>query len=336
MIRFVGTRLLGLAGMLFGLLCITFVIANIAPGDPAALAAGPNATRSMVETIRKEYGFDRPLYEQFCIYVGGILRGDLGRSVSTSQPVAEELLKAIPNSIELVLAALLIAVVGGVGLGTWAAVRSNGWVDNLVRLFAVSGVALPMFWLGLLLQLFFAAKLGLLPVSGRVGLMADLPPPVTHFLFIDSLIAGKWATIGNALAHLALPAFVLALPSLASITRLTRAEMMETLSSDYVLGARARGLSARNIHLRHALRNAMLPILSLIGLRYGWMLEGSILVETVFDWPGLGLLAVNAALLSDFKPVIGVTLVIGMNFMVVNFAIDMAYAWLDPRLRHAP
>ncbi|WP_108663195.1 ABC transporter permease [Acuticoccus kandeliae] len=333
MIRFLFSRALELVGLLFGLLVLTFLIANVAPGDPAGLVAGPNATPEMVETIRKEYGLDRPLYEQLVAYVGDVLQGDLGRSLSTTRDVVDELAEALPKSLELVLAALVIAVFGGVTLGVLSAVFRDSWIDHGMRIFAVSGVALPLFWFGILLQLYFAVRLGWLPVSGRIGFLADMPQPVTHILLIDCIIGGKWETAREALGYLILPAIVLAFPSLAAITRITRAEMIEVLGSDFVLGGRAHGLAPWRIVCRHALRNAMLPILSLTALRYGWMLEGSILVETVFDWPGLGTMAVNAALLSDFKPVIGVTLVIGANFMIVNFLVDVAYAWLDPRLR---
>jgi peptide/nickel transport system permease protein len=326
-------RILVLCTTLFGLLCITFFIANIVPGDPAALAAGPNATRSMVETIRVEYGLDRPLTEQFIRYVGDVFTGDLGRSISTSRPVVEQIGNALPNTMELVLIAIGFAVIAGVFLGVLAAVWRDGLIDHAVRVFAVSGIALPMFWFGLLMQLFFAVHLGWLPVSGRIGLVTERPEPITHMLILDSVLRGYWGTALEGLTYIVMPALVLSFPCLASVARVTRAEMIETLSTDYVLGARAQGLGLFSIQIRHALRNAMLPVLALIGLRYGWMLGGTALVETVFDWPGLGLLAVNSALLSDFKPVLAVTLIIGFNVMLANFVIDMAYAVFDPRLR---
>jgi peptide/nickel transport system permease protein len=192
-----------------------------------------------------------------------------------------------------------------------------------------------MFWFGLLLQLVFAVGLRWLPVSGRLGLVSIPPEPITHLLIVDGLLRGQWATAWEAFTYLMMPAFVLSFPTLASICRLTRAEMIETLSSDYVLGARAQGLGNYSIRIRHALRNAMLPVLAVIGLYYGWTLGGTALVETVFDWPGLGLLAVNSALMSDFKPVMAVTLIIGFNVMLANFIVDIAYAVLDPRLRRA-
>lgn len=328
-------RISVLCTMLFGLLCMTFFIANIAPGDPAALAAGPNATQSMVETIRTEYGLDKPLPEQFVRYVAAIAHGDLGKSISTSQPVTDQIAIALPNTIELVLVAMFIAVAAGIVLGVLAAMWRDGPIDHCVRIFAVSGIALPTFWFGLLLQLFFAVQLGWLPVSGRLGLITQRPEPITHLLILDSLLRGQWSTAAQALSYIIMPALVLSFPCLASVARVTRSEMIETMSSDYILGARAQGFSAFSLYIRHALRNAMLPVLALIGLRYGWMLGGTALVETVFDWPGLGLLAVNSALLSDFKPVLAVTLIIGLNVMIANFVIDMAYALFDPRLRRS-
>lgn len=326
-------RIVVLFTMLFGLLCMTFFVANIAPGDPAALAAGPNATQSMIETIRVEYGLDKPLPEQFVRYVTSIFQGDLGRSISTSRLVTEQIADALPNTIELVIVAMGFAIIVGVAFGVISAVWRDSIIDHAVRIFAVSGIALPMFWFGLLLQLFVAVQLGWLPVSGRIGLVTELPQPITHLLILDSLLTGKWHTALEGLSYIAMPALVLSFPCLASIARVTRAEMIETLASDYVLGARAQGLGLFSIQIRHALRNAMLPVLALIGLRYGWMLGGTALVETVFDWPGLGLLAVNSALLSDFKPVLAVTLIIGFNVMLANFLIDIAYTVFDPRLR---
>lgn len=333
MIFYLARRILVLLTMLFGLLCITFLIANVAPGDPAALAAGPNATASMVETIRVEYGLDRPLPEQFVHYVMDVFQGDFGRSISTTRPVVEQIALALPNTMELVLFAMGFAVVSGILLGVLSAIWRDSPIDHGVRILTVSGIALPTFWFGLLLQLFFAVQMGWLPVSGRIGLITPIPEPITHLLIVDALLRGQWSTALEGLGFIAMPALVLSFPCLASVARVTRAEMIETLSTDYVLGARANGLGRFSIQFRHALRNAMLPVLALIGLRYGWMLGGTALIETVFDWPGLGLLAVNSALLSDFKPVLAVTLVIGLNVMIANFLIDLAYAWFDPRLR---
>jgi peptide/nickel transport system permease protein len=322
--------------MLFGLVCITFAVSNIIPSDPAALAAGPDATRDMVETIRREYGLDRPLHEQFLRYVIGLLQGDLGRSIVTTRPVASDLARYFPATLELVLLSMLLGVMVGVPMGMVSAVLKNRMPDHVTRFIAVSLVALPAFWFGILLQLLFSVQLEWLPTSGRLDVATPPPPPVTGMLLLDSVIAGQWATFRDALSHAILPALVLSFPCLASILRVNRAEMIEVLSSDYVTAARAHGVSELRVICVHALRNAMLPTLAIIGLRWGWMLGSTVLVETVFDWPGIGLYAVSSAIASDFKPVMGVTLLIGLNFMIVNLIVDLLYGVLDPRLRSSP
>jgi len=303
------------------------------PGDPARLAAGPDANASMVETLRARYGLDRPLGVQFVRYVTGLARGDLGESLRSRNTVRDDLLRYFPNTFELVTLALLLAVALGVPLGMLSAVYRDTWVDHWTRVVSVSGVALPAFWLGLMLQLLLALHLGWLPLGGRLGLTAPPPAPITHLLFVDALLRGEWHTLGDALAHAVLPVVTLCFPALASILRVNRAEMLETLGQDYIKTARAQGFSGFRVVTRYALRNAMIPTLTMIGLRYGWMLGGTILVETVFDWPGIGLYAVNAAVSSDFQPIMGVTLLIGLNFMLANLLVDLAYGWLDPRIR---
>jgi len=319
--------------MLFGLLCLTFAISHVMPGDPARLAAGPDANQSMVDTLRAKYGLDRPLGVQFARYVGGLARGDLGESLRSRNAVRDDLLRYFPNTFELVTLSLLLAVALGVPLGMLSAVYRDTWVDHWTRVVSVSGVALPAFWLGLMLQLLLALHLGWLPLGGRLGLTAAPPAPITHLLFVDALLRGEWRTLGDALAHAVLPVVTLCFPALASILRVNRAEMLETLGQDYIKTARAQGFSGFRVVTHYALKNAMIPTLTMIGLRYGWMLGGTILVETVFDWPGIGLYAVNAAVSSDFQPIMGVTLLIGLNFMLANLLVDLAYGWLDPRIR---
>jgi peptide/nickel transport system permease protein len=319
--------------MLFGLLCVTFAIARVVPGDPARLAAGPDATEAMVQTVRAKYGLDQPLAVQFWRYLAGLAVGDLGQSIRSHNPVRDDLLRYFPNTFELVALALLLAVVLGVPLGMLAAVHKDTWVDHVARVVSVSGVAVPAFWLGLMLQLLLALALGWLPLGGRLRLATPPPEPVTHLLLVDALLRGQWATLADAVRHAVLPVVTLCLPALASILRVNRAEMIETLRQDYIVNARAQGLPGVRVVSKYALKNAMIPTLAMIGLRYGWMLGGTILVETVFDWPGIGLYAVNAALSSDFQPVLGVTLLLGLNFMLANLLVDLAYGWLDPRLR---
>jgi peptide/nickel transport system permease protein len=319
--------------MLFGLLCLTFAISHVVPGDPARLAAGPDANPAMIETIRVKYGLDQPLGVQFARYLGGLAAGDLGESLRSRNAVRDDLARYFPNTFELVTLALLLAVALGVPLGMLSAAYKDRWIDHGARVVSVSAVALPAFWLGLMLQLLLALYLGWLPLGGRLGLTATLPEPITRLLLVDALLRGEWRTLGDALRHAVLPVVTLAVPALASIVRVNRAEMLEALQQDYIMTARAQGFSGYRVATRYALRNAMIPTLTMIGLRYGWMLGGTVLVETVFDWPGIGLYAVNAAVSSDFQPIMGVTLLIGLNFMLVNLLVDLAYGWIDPRIR---
>lgn len=321
--------------MLFGLVCLTFVISNIAPSDPAALAAGPDAGRSQIEQVRRDYGLDKPLPEQFMRYVADLVRGDFGRSIATGRPVATDLARYFPATLDLVILAMLMGVLLGVPLGVFAALRKDGPADHLTRIFAVSGIALPPFWFGLLLQLAFAAWLGLLPTSGRLSVFTEPPDGITGLLLLDSLLRGDFVLFREALSYIILPAIVLSLPCLASILRVNRSEMLEALRMDYIVAARAHGVTPWRLVMVHALKNAMLPTLAIIGLRWGWMMSSTVLVETVFDWPGIGLYAVSSAIAGDFKPVMGVTLIIGLNFMIANLIVDLLYGVLDPRLRRA-
>lgn len=335
MLRFVLQRSAFMALMLVGLLAITFTISHVAPGDPARLAAGPNATEAMVETIRTEYGLDQPLPLQFARYLVGVATGDLGRSITTTRPVAQDLARYFPATLELVTFAITFSIVFGVALGTLAAAFQNRWPDHLIRFLSTSGVALPMFWLGILLKYVFGQTLEWLPLGGRMDLL-DLPPTtITGFYSIDAFLTGDFSMALGLVAYMIMPALALSFPALASIIRVNRAEMLEVLRQDYIVAARAHGVSAWRIVAIYALRNAMLPTLAMIGLRFGWMLGGTVLVESVFDWPGIGLYAVQATLNSDFQPIMGVTLLLGVSFMLINFAIDIVYGVLDPRVRLA-
>lgn len=333
MLGFAIRKLLVLAGTILGVAALTFLITNIAPGDPARLVAGPNATEAMVQTVRIENGLDRPLLVQFWLYFENLVRGDLGVSIISQQPVLTELLRFAPATLELVFVSMTFGIVFGVSLGILSAVWRDSWFDQVVRVLSVSGVALPAFWFGILLQLYFSVRLGWLPVSGRLPLVMAPPPPVTNFYLIDSLLAGNPGQFATAFSHILLPAIVLSFPCLASILRVNRAEMIEVLQADYIVAARAHGLSSLRVVAQYALKNALLPTISIIGLRFGWMLGSTVLIETVFDWPGLGLYAVSSALTSDFKPVIGVTLIITFFFVLANMLVDLTYAWIDPRLR---
>jgi peptide/nickel transport system permease protein len=333
MLRFILRRTVLMALMLVGLLTITFTISHVAPADPAALAAGPDANVEMIERYRVERGLDRPLPEQFFLYVSSLLSGDCGTSIHTTRGVWDDLVSYFPNTVELVTVSIAIAIVLGVPLGVIAAVHQNRPLDHVIRVVTVSGVAMPMFWLGLMGQLLFALQLGWFPLGGRIEMMTDPPQPITHLLLVDAILRGQFSVFLEGLHHIVLPAVALCFPALASIIRVNRAEMLETLKQDYIVNARAHGLSTFRVVAIYALRNAMLPTMSMIGLRFGWMLGGTVLIETVFDWPGIGLYAVQAAISSDFEPIMGATIVLGFFFMLTNFLIDILYGVLDPRVR---
>jgi peptide/nickel transport system permease protein len=247
--------------------------------------------------------------------------------------VGSDLARYFPATLELCIVAMLVGVLAGVPLGVLSALHKDGPIDHATRVFAVSGIALPSFWFGLLLQIIFAAKLGWLPTSGRLSVMTHPLDPITGLLLLDSLLRGNLDVFAESLSYIVLPALVLSLPCLASILRVNRSEMVEVLRGDYIVSARAHGVRPWRLIAVHALKNAMLPTLAIIGLRWGWMMSSTVLVETVFDWPGIGLYAVNGAISGDFQPVMGVTLLIGINFMLANLMVDLLYGVLDPRLR---
>jgi peptide/nickel transport system permease protein len=319
---------------ILGLSVIVFVVSRVAPGDPAKLAAGPDATEEMVEVIRKEFGLDQPLVIQYFKYMKGLIQGDFGRSIRTRHLVWDDIKMYLPATFELVFTSIAFAIFFGILFGILSSVYRDSWIDHILRFLTVTGVAIPMFWLGIMLQLLLAAKFHFLPLGGRLDTMVNPPTLLTRFFLIDSLITGNWLVFKNAFVHILLPAFVLSFPALASITRINRAEMLEVLHKDFVLNEKAQGISDRLIIFKYALKNALIPTLTMIGLRYGWMLGGTILVETVFNWPGIGNYAVGAALYSDFQPIMGVTIILGLNFMIANLLVDIGYGFLDPRVRY--
>lgn len=332
---FLTKRLLLMLVTLFGLTVVVFTVARVTPGDPARLAAGPDASLEQIQLITREFGLDRPLPEQYLRYMQGLLRGEFGRSIRTRQEVGRDIAAFLPATLELVFVAMGLAAALGIAFGVLAAVYRDTWVDHLLRLVSIGGVAVPMFWLALMLQLLFCLKFNLVPSGGRIALTMSPPMFLTGFYLVDSLLTGNWPVFTSAATHLFLPALVLAAPSLAAVTRMMRADMLDTVSREYVVNARACGLPERLIVAKYVLKNALIPTLTLIGLRYGWMLGGTVLVETVFDWPGIGQYAVQSSVSADFMPVMGVTLVIGLNFALANLVVDLLYGVLDPRVRQA-
>jgi peptide/nickel transport system permease protein len=335
MLFFVLRRLLLIVPILIGLTLLLFVIARLLPGDPVGLAAGPNATPELIAQLKRQFNLDQPLPVQYWTYLTGLIHGDWGMSVFTRRPVFDDILTYLPATLELVIAAFLIAVLIGIPLGLLTAVYRNGPLDYLMRSVALGGIAMPRFFLGLLLQIAFAAWLEILPLSGRYPLIETPPDTVTGFYTVDALIAGDWYAFQIALAHLALPAIAMALSPLATIMRMMRASTIEVLQQDYVMTERALGLSSRLILFKYVLKNAMTSTLTVIGLYVSWLLGGTVLVETVFDWPGLGLYATQAILTQDFMPVIGVTLVIAIIYLFTMLVIDVLYGVFNPKVRYA-
>ena len=335
MFRYVIRRLLLILPMLIGLTMLIFAISRLLPGDPVALAAGPNATPAVIESVRTEFGLDRPIVVQYWSYLTGLVQGDWGVSIFTRRPVFQDIMEFLPATLELVAAAMTIAIVLGIPLGLGAAVWRNGVFDYLTRTISLAGIAMPRFFLALLFQLFFVSWLNLLPLSGRFPLIEMPPPHVTGFYTIDSVLAGDWYALGLSLQYLALPALAMSLSPLATIIRMMRASTIEVLQQDYVLTERALGLSNRLILFKYVLKNAMTSTLTVIGLYISWLLGGTVLVETVFDWPGLGLYATQAILSQDFMPVIGVTLVIAIIYLVAMLVVDLLYGVFNPKVRQA-
>ena len=335
MIRYTVRRVLLLAPVLFGLSLLTFSIARLLPGDPVGLALGPQATPDQIVEFGRRFGYHLPLYMQYWDYVTGLLAGNWGQSVLTQRPVLSDLLVYLPATLELVCTAMLVAVIFGVPAGLITAVRRDGLLDNSTRILAFGAMSVPRFFSGLMLQVWLGVGLGLFPLAGRFPLITTPPDTVTGFLTVDALLAGDLDAFGVALRHLVLPTIALALAPFATITRMMRAATIEEMERDYVMTERALGISERRILFKYVLRNAFSSSLTVIGLYFGWLLGGTILVETVFDWPGIGLYATQAILNQDFMPVVGVTLCVGVLFTAANLLVDIAYGLLNPKVRYA-
>jgi len=324
-------RLMFLPIVLWAVSSIVFVLLRSVPGDPATAIAGEKAPAEIRERVRRERGFDRPLLVQYGLYMGRLLRGDLGESYKrSSEKVRDQIARKLPHTIELTLAALAIALTGGLALGLASAVRKGTWIDYASMTVALAGVSIPVFWLGLLLILAFSS---VLPVSGNLN-PAYAPVERTGFILLDTLLTGNPTMFADALAHLVMPALALATIPLSMIARITRASMLEVLNSDYIRTARAKGVPPSRVLLRHALRNAALPILTLVGLEFGSLLGGAVLTETVFDWDGMGTYILTSVRETEYESIGGAVLVLAFTFVFVNLATDLLYVVIDPRIRH--
>ena len=327
-------RLLSALPNLAGVIVITFLLTRAIPGDPAAYFAGAAATQEAVEQVRRELGLDRPLPEQFLQYVANLARGDLGLSLTTGQPVMEELLRRLPASLELVLLALVLACAVAIPLGVAAATRPGSWIDQVARLVTTAGVSLPTFFTGLLLAYVFYFLLGWAPSPlGRLDPMYSPPPTITGLYLVDALFVNEPGLWWACFRQLVLPVLTMAIFVLAPIARMTRASMIAVLSSDFVRTARASGLSTATVLVRYALRNALLPVVTTLGMVFGFMIGSSVVIEKVFGWPGVGSYAIDALTASDYAPVQGFVLAMGILFVLLNLLVDVLYVVIDPRVK---
>ncbi len=331
--RYILRRLLQLVPVLLGISLLVFAFLHLIPGDPAVTMLGDRATPDAVEKLRERMGLNEPLPLQYLSFLGSLLSFDLGTSIFTGVPIADEIRLRWPATFELSVIAMLIALVVGIPAGVLAAVKKNSWVDNLTMTGSLLGVSMPVYWLGLLLIYLFAVNLQWLPPSGRTDISVAFKP-VTGFFIFDSVIQGDFKALGDVLAHLVLPAVTLSTIPLAIIARITRSAMLEVLSQDYIRTARSKGLKELAVIGKHALKNAMLPVVTIVGLEFGTLLGGAILTETIFSWPGIGSWIYGGILQRDYPVVQGGVVFVAFVFVLINLLVDLSYALLDPRIQY--
>lgn len=334
MIAYIVRRLFWMVFVIFGVMTLTFFIARVIPADPVAAVLPSNAPDEAIEKERTRMGLDKPIWVQYGRYINGILHGDFGVSIRTRQPVLNDLLRYFPATAELALASLLIGTVIGLSLGVVSAVKQGKVPDHAGRVFAIWGLSMPAFFTGLMLAILFSYILHWFPQLGQMPAYLRRPPHVTGFLIFDTMIAGNWSLVVTELRHLVLPAFTLGWLSTASIVRITRSSMLEVLPEEYIKTARMKGLRESRVVLKHALKNALLPTITVIGLRVASLLEGAVLTETVFSWPGLGRYVVSSFLSIDFPAVVGVTIFIAFLYSFCNLIVDLLYGYLNPKIRY--
>ena len=323
--------------LVLGTIIVSFLLTAVLPGDSLTARLGEQAASNpeIVERMREQLGLDRPLYEQFFIYVGGLFRGDLGTSVQSGRPVTADLAQFGPASAELALSATILALLIGGGLGILAGMRSNTWVDSVLRAVSLGGVSVPLFWLALIATSIFSTTLKWFPSSGRLAPGAPPPPRITGFYTIDSLLTGNLPQFFDAFGHLILPALVLSAPMVGLLTRFTRSSVLDVLGQEYVRSAEAKGLSRGTVVFGHVLRGALVPVITIVGTAFASLLAGTVLVEQIFAWPGIGSYAYRSATTLDLSAIVGVTIFVAIIYIVVNFVTDVLYGVIDPRIRRA-
>jgi peptide/nickel transport system permease protein len=328
-------RLFGLIPVLLGISILVFAFVRAIPGDPARVMLGERATEEAVQQIREDMGLNRPLLEQYLKYMGGILRGDLGTSIFSQIPVADDMKRRFPATLELSLAAMLFALLVGVPLGILAAVRRNSAVDNVAMAVALIGVSMPVFWLGMILKFIFSISTKVFPPSARISdLLSFSFEPITNMYILDGLLRLNFVVVWDAMLHLVMPAVALGTIPMAIIARMTRSSMVEVLSQDYVRTAKAKGLVQRTVVWKHALRNAMLPVITVVGLSFGGLLSGAVLTETIFSWSGIGSWIYEGIFQRDYPVIQSGVLLVSLVFVLVNLIVDLSYAFFDPRIQY--
>jgi len=332
-ISFLVRRLFHSLLVLVGLSVLIFIIARILPGDPARLALGPFASQNQIEHLRQEMGMDQPLHLQYISYVSGIFRGDLGLSFQTRRSVSLDIAHYLPATIELVMVSILWVLCVGVPFGLLAGRYKDSWLDNVSRVVAFIGVAVPPFVVGLICQLIFSYALGILPTTGRLSLLTQPPPTVTGFLIVDSIIAGNFKALADSLKHILLPSFAIAMTGIGQITRLTRGSVSDILGKDYIAAARAFGIPNFYVTFKYLLKPSFIAPLTILGLTFASELGNAFLVEQVFGWPGMAKYGIRAILRKDFNAIMGVVLIIGLAFVIVNLIVDILAGYVDPRVR---
>lgn len=330
---YIAKRLLQLIPVLIGVAVISFSLIHLAPGDPARTIAGEHASEQTIQALREKYGLDKPILVQFWMWFKQVLRGDLGRSIVSNEYVAREIFDRFPNTVELALFSMLIAIIVGFVAGVVSASKQYSVLDYTTMGVALFGVSMPVFWLGIMLMMIFGVFFRVLPIGGRIDAMIPFQR-ITGLYIIDSLIKGNWAALGSTLRYLILPSVALATIPMATIARVTRSSMLEVLRQDYIRTERAKGLSERVVIYKHAVRNAMLPVITVIGLNFGLLLAGALLTETVFAWPGIGRYVVKAVQMRDYPVVQGCVLFFSFMFVIVNLITDLLYVLIDPRIKY--
>ena len=333
MLKYTLKRLAMAIPVIWGIVTIVFVLMRVFSANPAYLMLGQRATADRVAEVTTYLGLDQPIWKQYIIYMKQLFQGDLGTSLFSNQPVMKELLERLPATIELALFSVLIASVVGIALGVICAVNQNSFIDRICPVGGLVGISLPRFWLGLMLIIAFAVNLKILPVSGRFDFMAQ-PKNITGFMILDSIITGDWKALGSTLRYLMLPGCSIAVSSVGTIMRYTRSTMLETIRQDYIRTARAKGLRERTVVVRHALKNALIPIVTVIGMELGGLFGGSVLTETIFAWPGVGKYVVDGINNSDYAVVQGGCMLVAIISVMMNLVVDLLYGTLDPRIRY--